>query len=211
MHYTVEKVLEERRESTSLLGGSEKLLLVVRGEAVIGLDLSKVTEDDIRVEADHISLRLPHAEVFHVYVDVDETFVYDYRRDVWLQGNELELVANAHKRALDEIRASAQSREILDLAEMCGRSFIQLALVQFGFSNVSITFASPEVEGTPSRLNPPNLKDTPISPATSLPRPTAALTTMPILAPEAVVTETGVPVLKSTLTLTATTILTSTP
>ena len=146
MHYTAEKVIEERREGSGILGGSEKLLLVVHGEAVVGLDLGKLKPDDIQIEEDRIRLRLPHAELFNAYIDVDKTFVYDYRRDVWLPGNELDLLASAHKRALEEIRASAQSAEILHAAETYGKNFVQLALLQLGFSNVSITFAPDEVE-----------------------------------------------------------------
>lgn len=76
--YTMDKIISGERENPilpSFLAG-DRLLLVVHGEVIAGLDLSKLQPGDVEVHGNRVSIHLPPAEIFTVRLDNAKTRVY---------------------------------------------------------------------------------------------------------------------------------------
>jgi Protein of unknown function (DUF4230) len=54
----------------------DRLLMMVHGEVVTGIDFSDLKADDVRVDGKQIQLHLPTAQVFHTRIDSTKTRVY---------------------------------------------------------------------------------------------------------------------------------------
>ena len=78
IQYSMEKVItaETNQDAFSFLFG-DKLLFVAHGEVIAGIDLEKLTEDDLEYRDDTLYVRLPAAEVFVATLDNDKSYVYD--------------------------------------------------------------------------------------------------------------------------------------
>ena len=76
--YTMEKLVWGERDNPYipkfLIG--DRLVLVVHGEVVAGVDLGRVTSADVKVQGQNISVHLPQAELFSTRVDNEKTQVY---------------------------------------------------------------------------------------------------------------------------------------
>ena len=76
--YTMDKIVSGERENPVLprfLAG-DRLLLVVHGEAIAGVDLSKLQPSNVVVSGRSVSIHLPQAEIFTVRLDNAKTRVY---------------------------------------------------------------------------------------------------------------------------------------
>src|SRR6202044_1712731 len=76
--YTMDKVVTGVKENPVLpdfLTG-DRLLMMVHGEVVAGIDFSNLKPDDVKVEGKQIHLRLPAAQVFSTRLDSNKTRVY---------------------------------------------------------------------------------------------------------------------------------------
>src|SRR5580692_9781715 len=73
--YNMDKVVEGSRENAYLpdfLAG-DKLLLVVHGQTIGGIDLSHLQASDIQIQGRSIRVRLPQPEVFATSIDNAKT------------------------------------------------------------------------------------------------------------------------------------------
>src|SRR5712692_3236543 len=76
--YTMDKIVTGEKESVILpnfLAG-DRLLLLVHGEVVAGVDFSGLKSGDVAVEEKKVVLRLPSAQVFSTRIDNARTKVY---------------------------------------------------------------------------------------------------------------------------------------
>src|SRR6202790_2917399 len=76
--FTMDKIISGERDNPYLpkfLVG-DRLLLMVHGEVVGGVNLAKVQAGDVTVHGRNTSIRLPHAEVFSTRIDNTKTRVY---------------------------------------------------------------------------------------------------------------------------------------
>ena len=76
--YTMDKLVTGAKENPLLpdfLTG-DRLLMLVHGEVVAGIDFSNLKLDDVRVEGKQIHLLLPAAQVFSTRLDSAKTRVY---------------------------------------------------------------------------------------------------------------------------------------
>src|SRR6202012_1272617 len=76
--YKMDKIISGERESAVLpkfLVG-DRVLLVVHGEVIAGVDLSRIQSGDIGGHAKSGSIHLPAAEIFTTWVDNAKTRVY---------------------------------------------------------------------------------------------------------------------------------------
>ena len=137
--YTVDKIVSGERENPvlpSFLAG-DRLLLVVHGEAIAGVDLSKLQPSDVVVNRQSVSIHLPPAEIFTVRLDNAKTRVYS--RDTGLFSTpDPNLEGEARQEAERQIQAAALQDGILKTADNNARQTLTTLLTGLGFGNVEI-------------------------------------------------------------------------
>ena len=95
----------------------EKVLLIATGNVEAGVNLAELGRDDVRVNGETVTIRLPEPEILSASLDEDKTRVYD--RDFGLLNihPDDELVEEARDAALDRLEEAARDEDILDLHE----------------------------------------------------------------------------------------------
>src|SRR5271169_2351337 len=76
--FTMDKIISGEHDSPYLprFLVSDRLLLVVHGEIIAGVDLSKVQAADVTVHGQSISFRIPKAQILVTRLDNSQTRVY---------------------------------------------------------------------------------------------------------------------------------------
>ena len=125
VHYVVQKVVGITEPRQPL--GEESLLLMVQGSAQAGVDLGAITQYDVQVTGKKIKIRLPHAEMFDVYLDEKNTKVWDRHITWWTPwvSPDPNLEHQARLAAIDDIRKAALDMGILRDAESNARAAIR--------------------------------------------------------------------------------------
>ena len=131
--FTVEKVdpLEEKKQPL----GSEKLLLFVQADVLAGVDLSKVTQNDLKILPErriHIALPAPH--IVSIVIDDTQTRVWD--REItwwtpWVPYNQ-DLERQARLKARETIEHAAIEGGILKQARQNAETAIRGLLETLG-------------------------------------------------------------------------------
>ncbi|MFC5409167.1 DUF4230 domain-containing protein [Larkinella bovis] len=88
-----------------------KAILIVEGEAIGCLDLTKITADDITTQGDSLIVHLPEPEICSYKIDHRRSRVFNTEY-AFLE--EAQLVSEAYRRAESQIRQSAVNSGILD-------------------------------------------------------------------------------------------------
>ena len=88
-----------------------KAILIVQGEAVGCLDLSKITEKDLITKGDTIILNLPNPEICYHKIDHSKSKIYQTEYAFF---NEAVLLDEAYKKAEEQILTSALDSDILE-------------------------------------------------------------------------------------------------
>ena len=147
--YSVEKIItaESGQESPFSFLVGDRLILVAHGQVIAGIDLGKMTEDDITVSGDgRVTVNLPPAEILVVTLDNQQTYIYD--RDTGPIGMNPALESEARKAAEQEILNAALEDGILDMAQKNGEVYILRLVLALGFDDVE--FAEVTLIPTPS-------------------------------------------------------------
>lgn len=148
IQYSVEKVItaESGQGPLGFLFG-DRLLLVAHGNVIAGVDLSKLTEENFRVEGGVLSVMLPEPEIFVSALDSERTYVYD--RDVGiLTGGNINLESEARQAAEEEIAKAAMEDGILDLAFQNAELYLARLFEDLGFPEV--IFERPTSQASPT-------------------------------------------------------------
>jgi Protein of unknown function (DUF4230) len=88
-----------------------KAILIVQGEAVGCLDLSKITEKDLVTKGDTLILNLPNPEVCYHKIDHSKSKIY---KTDYAFMNEAVLLDEAYRKAEEQILDSALGSDILE-------------------------------------------------------------------------------------------------
>jgi hypothetical protein len=122
-------------ELEQLVSG-ERVLLVATGDVEAGVNLADLDGEDVRVDGETVTIRLPEPEILSVSFDEDETGVYD--RDLGLLNirPDDELVEEARERALVEVEGAARENGILDYAEGNAEDSLRAFVTTLGFEEV---------------------------------------------------------------------------
>lgn len=125
VRYVIQKVLGVTEPRQPL--GEESILLMVQGRAQAGVDLGAVTQYDVQVVGKRIKIRLPHAEIFDVFIDEKNTKVWDRRITWWTPwvSPDPDLEHKARLTAIDDIRKTALDMGILRDAETSAKDAIR--------------------------------------------------------------------------------------
>ena len=95
----------------------EKVLLVAAGDVEAGVDLESLGRDDVRVNGETVTIRLPEPEILSVSLDEGATGVYDRDFGPLNLRPDDELVEQARAAALERLEEAARGEDILDQAE----------------------------------------------------------------------------------------------
>jgi hypothetical protein len=137
--YTMDKIISGERDNPYLpkfLAG-DRLLLVVHGEVIGGVDLAKVQASDVVVHGQAITFHLPQAEIFSTVIDNAKTRVYS--RDTGLfTSPDPNLESEVREEAERQLQLAALQDGILKSADQNARSTLTSMLNGFGFARVEI-------------------------------------------------------------------------
>ncbi|HRN49725.1 MAG TPA: DUF4230 domain-containing protein [Anaerolineales bacterium] len=136
IQYSVEKIIsaETRQGLFGFLVG-DRILFVAHGTVIAGVDLQKLSPEDMRVEGGVLYVTLPPAEIFVATLENDKSYVYDREQGVITRGDQnLETVAR--QAAEDEIEAAALADGILEQAQINAENFLYRFFLQLGFPEV---------------------------------------------------------------------------
>jgi hypothetical protein len=135
--YTMDKVVEGNRSSEYLpdfLTG-DKLLLIVHGQAVAGVDLSQVQASSVEIDGHSVIVTMPAAELLSVSLDNSKTRVYS-RLTGLLVPTDPNLESETREKAEADLRQSALDSGILTTAEGNARATLTTLLHSLGFQQI---------------------------------------------------------------------------
>jgi len=137
--YTMDKIISGEHENAYLpkfLAG-DRLLLVVHGEVVGGINLAGLQPGDVQVLGQKVSIHLPAAEVFSTRIDNAKTRVYS--RDTGLFSSpDPNLESEVREEAERQLQQAALQDGILKTASDNAQSTISGMLRGLGFHDVDI-------------------------------------------------------------------------
>ena len=135
--YTVDKLVTGAKENPLLpdfLTG-DRLLMMVHGEVVAGIDFSNLKLDDVRVDGRQIHLHLPAAQVFSTRLDSAKTRVYS-RQTGLLVPTDPNLETQVRQEAERQMQEAALADGILRTAQQNAASTISSLLQGLGFEKI---------------------------------------------------------------------------
>jgi hypothetical protein len=137
--YTMDKIISGEHANAFLpkfLTG-DRLLLVVHGEVVAGINLAGLQPGDVLIQGQKVSIHLPAAQVFSTRIDNARTKVYS--RDTGLFASpDPNLESEVREEAERQLLEAALQDGILKTAGDNARSTISSMLKGFGFHEVDI-------------------------------------------------------------------------
>ena len=137
--YTVEKIVTGTQDSAYLprvLAG-DRILLIVYGEVVAGIDLGKLDTSSIAIKDRAISMQMPPAEIFSTRIDNAKTQVYSRETGLFVRPDP-NLETEARRAAEQQVHKAALDSGILQTATDNGRTTLQKLLEGLGFESVVI-------------------------------------------------------------------------
>jgi Protein of unknown function (DUF4230) len=137
--YTMDKIISGEHENPYLpkfLAG-DRILLVVHGEVIGGVDLAKLQPKDVVIQGQNIRIALPKAEIFSTRIDNTKTRVYS--RDTGLFSSpDPNLESEVREEAEHQLQQAALQDGILKAADQNGHNTIQSMIKGLGFKQVDI-------------------------------------------------------------------------
>jgi hypothetical protein len=136
--YTMDKVVEGDRTNQYLpdILTGDKLLLIVHGQAVAGVDLSKVQAGNVQIDGRSVTISMPAAELLSVSLDNSKTRVYS-RTTGLLVPADPNLESEVREKAEGDLRQSALDSGILNTAEGNARATLTTMLHSLGFQQIT--------------------------------------------------------------------------
>jgi hypothetical protein len=140
--YSLDTVVEGDKTSAILpdaLAG-DRILLVVHGESIAGIDFSQLKPEDVRIDAGThgIHVTLPASQVFVTTLDNQHTRVFA-RETGLLVPVDQNLESETRAKAQDQLQQAALGDGILDAARKNARATVTTLLYSLGFQQVDVT------------------------------------------------------------------------
>jgi hypothetical protein len=135
--YTMDKLVTGAKENSlfpDFLAG-DRLLMMVHGEVIAGIDFSNLKSGDVRVDGKHIRLRLPASQVFNTRIDSARTRVYS-RQTGLLVSTDPNLETQVREEGERQLRGAALADGILRTAQQNGVATISSLLQGLGFEKI---------------------------------------------------------------------------
>jgi hypothetical protein len=138
--YTVDKMVTGSKQNSILpdfLAG-DRLLMMVHGEVVAGIDFSGLKPSDVQVEGKRVRLHLPSSLIFRTTLDGEKTRVYS-RQTGLLVPTDPNLETQVRQEAERQMQEAALADGILQTAQRNAVSTITGFLEGLGFTSIDIT------------------------------------------------------------------------
>ncbi len=140
--YTMEATVPAtaERKLGDFVIGTTKLLYVGHGEVKAGIDLSKITTQDITVNHNTIEVTLPPPQILDRKIDINNSYVYSYDRGFLKLGPDVapSLQTLAQQKTLAKIVNTACNDGILNTANSKAKETIYQLLAHAGYSKIKI-------------------------------------------------------------------------
>jgi len=133
--YSLEKVIGLTEQKVPF--GTEKVMILVQAKVKAGVDLGHV---EASADTAGITLHLPPAVITDIYIDDQQTKVWDRSLSwwaVWVSPNP-DLEQSARRAALESVRVAAEQMGILSNAQANAELGLRQFLNSVGVSNVNI-------------------------------------------------------------------------
>jgi hypothetical protein len=137
--YSLDKIVEGERQSPILpdfLVG-DKLLLVVHGQVIAGIDLSQLKPSDVQITGRTIQVHLPASQIFVTSLDNTKTRVYS-RATGLLVPEDPNLESEVRAKAQEQIQQAAVADGILATASKNASATVTSMLLGLGFEKVTV-------------------------------------------------------------------------
>ena len=115
--------------------GENRVLLLAHGIVKAGIDLKRITPDDVTISDKKISIRLPQPEITDAYLDDGQSQVIAHTTGL-LRAFDKDLEQTARANAVDDIRRAARTNGILGDANERAKLELELFLRQAGFDEI---------------------------------------------------------------------------
>jgi hypothetical protein len=138
--YSIDTVVEGARSSPVLpdLLAGDRLLLVVHGQSIAGIDLSQLKSEDVRINGQSIHVTLPASQLFVTTLDNQHTRVYARSTGILVPVDQ-NLETDTRAKAQEQLQQAALADGILDTARKNARATITTLLYSLGFQQVDVT------------------------------------------------------------------------
>src|SRR5882757_2779164 len=142
--YSIDTVVEGSKSSVVLpdLLAGDRILLVVHGQSIAGIDLAQLKPEDVRITdkdgGQSIHVTLPPSQLFLTTLDNQHTRVY-VRSTGLLVPADPNLETDTRAKAEQQLQQSALSDGILDTASKNARATITTLLYGLGFHEVTVS------------------------------------------------------------------------
>jgi hypothetical protein len=138
--YSIDTVVEGARSSPVLpdLLAGDRLLLVVHGQSIAGIDLSQLKPEDVRINGQSIHVTLPASQLFVTTLDNQHTRVYARSTGILVPVDQ-NLETDTRAKAQQQLQQAALADGILDTARKNARATITTLLYSLGFQQVDVT------------------------------------------------------------------------
>ncbi len=142
--YSLDTVVEGAKSSVVLpdLIAGDRILLIVHGQAIGGIDLSELKPEDVRItetgSGRAIHVTLPASKLFVTTLDNQHTRVYARSTGILVPADK-DLESDTRAKAQQQLQATALADGILDAARKNARATVSALLYSLGFQTVDVT------------------------------------------------------------------------
>jgi len=137
--YSVDTVVEGKHQNAVLpdLLFGDRLILVVHGQVIAGVDLSQLKPDQVKVDGRSVTVDLPPSQIFTSKIDTAKTKVFARTTGLLVQADP-SLEMDTQKTAEQQILQAASNDGILDTARANARLGMESLLRGLGFTQVTV-------------------------------------------------------------------------
>jgi hypothetical protein len=140
--YSIDTVVEGAKTNPVLpdILTGDRLLLVVHGQSIAGIDLAQLKPEDVRIDSNtqSIHVTLPPSQLFLTTLDNQHTRVYSRTTGLLVQADP-NLESDTRAKAEQQLQQAALADGILDTASKNARATVTTLLYSLGFKNVDVT------------------------------------------------------------------------
>jgi len=124
-----------------LIEGTDAILLVATGDISIGVDLSKLHDEDVTLDPKTkiATLHLPAPEIFAVHLDEKKTYVYRRETSLIAERNE-QLETRARQQAVDALETAARETDVMGRAKQQAERELRTLASALGASGVLVVW-----------------------------------------------------------------------
>ncbi len=144
IEFSVEKVVtaETNQGAFQALFG-DRLLLIAHGQVIAGVDLAKLTSEDLWLENGVLYVRLPAPEIFIATLNNEKSYVYDRQTGLLTRQN-ITLETEARRAAEAEIYKAALEGNILATAQLNAENYLSRLFRSLGYQEVIFIKSTPQ-------------------------------------------------------------------